>query len=317
MIARVSKSLAFTFVKTNQVFADSVVIIPSDEFSVFSVLQSHVHNSWVWTFCTTMKTDPNYGVSKVLQNFPLPLNYKTSVALLDVGQELFVCREKLLKELNIGLSKLEKFNNNPEYNSLSFSQYRICLENNDMAVLYSYGWLDISLRHGFYEVDYLPENDRVRYTIHPDARKEVLKRLLLLNHERFEKEVANGLHKKKDVVAFYQQKGTEIPENTVFSDGKKKPVIRKKVTKVEEPKEQYGLFNEVASEVKENSQVSVKNEKGDVFKYHIYKNAVKGNFTDGFKQIATSSTLAEIMLGRKVGDSFVFGGVKYVVLEVI
>jgi len=35
----------------------------------------------------------------------------------------------------------------------------------------------------FYEVDYLPENDRVRYTISPDARKEVLKRLLKLNHE--------------------------------------------------------------------------------------------------------------------------------------
>lgn len=27
------------------------------------------------------------------------------------------------------------------------------------------------------------ENDRVRYTIHPEARKEILKRLLLLNHK--------------------------------------------------------------------------------------------------------------------------------------
>jgi len=32
------------------------------------------------------------------------------------------------------------------------------------------------LRHAIYEVDYLPENDRLRYTIHPDARKELLKR---------------------------------------------------------------------------------------------------------------------------------------------
>ena len=70
----------------------------------------------------------------------------------------------------------------------------------DNAVLEAYGWADgmptsinsvggpsypstssgqagsgtgapILLRHDFYEVDYLPENDRIRYTIHPDARK--------------------------------------------------------------------------------------------------------------------------------------------------
>lgn len=66
----------------------------------------------------------------------------------------------------------------------------------DLAVLAAYGWHvntrrwgpAIKLRHDFYEVDYLPENDRVRYTIHPEARREVLKRLLLLNHEIHESE---------------------------------------------------------------------------------------------------------------------------------
>ena len=43
----------------------------------------------------------------------------------------------------------------------------------------------------------LPENDRVRYTIHPDARKEILKRLLQLNHHLYAEEEAKGLHKKK------------------------------------------------------------------------------------------------------------------------
>ncbi|TXF82284.1 restriction endonuclease [Neolewinella aurantiaca] len=66
----------------------------------------------------------------------------------------------------------------------------------DEAVLAAYGWHvttrrwgpAIRLRHDFYEVDYLPEKDNVRYTIHPDARREVLKRLLLLNHEIHEAE---------------------------------------------------------------------------------------------------------------------------------
>jgi hypothetical protein len=66
----------------------------------------------------------------------------------------------------------------------------------DEAVLEAYGWSDIQLRHDFYEVDYLPENDRIRYTIHPDTRKEVLKRLLELNHKIHEEEVKRGLWDK-------------------------------------------------------------------------------------------------------------------------
>jgi type I restriction-modification system DNA methylase subunit len=69
----------------------------------------------------------------------------------------------------------------------------------DETVLKAYGWsersgdpgssgTDIDLAHDFYEVDYLPENDRIRYTISPEARKEILKRLLKLNHEIHEQE---------------------------------------------------------------------------------------------------------------------------------
>jgi hypothetical protein len=67
----------------------------------------------------------------------------------------------------------------------------------DNAVLEAYGWQDLNLRHDFYEVEYLPENDRVRYTIHPDARREILKRLLELNHAIHEREVEEGLWEKK------------------------------------------------------------------------------------------------------------------------
>ena len=66
----------------------------------------------------------------------------------------------------------------------------------DNAVLEAYGWSDINLRHDFYEVEYLPENDRIRYTIHPDARREILKRLLELNNKIHEREVDEGLWKK-------------------------------------------------------------------------------------------------------------------------
>jgi hypothetical protein len=60
----------------------------------------------------------------------------------------------------------------------------------DTAVRDAYGWQDLALNHDFYEIETLPENDRVRYTISPAARKELLKRLLALNHARAAEETA-------------------------------------------------------------------------------------------------------------------------------
>lgn len=54
----------------------------------------------------------------------------------------------------------------------------------DLAIRDAYGWTNLELGHDFIEVETLPENDRVRYTISPAARKEVLKRLLAENHRR-------------------------------------------------------------------------------------------------------------------------------------
>jgi len=61
----------------------------------------------------------------------------------------------------------------------------------DQTVLTAYGWHTdsdfgpaLALRHDFHPLDFLPENDRIRLTLHPEARREVLARLLKLNHQR-------------------------------------------------------------------------------------------------------------------------------------
>jgi hypothetical protein len=61
----------------------------------------------------------------------------------------------------------------------------------DRAVVAAYGWNDLieKLRHGFY-----PTKQGERFTIHPDARAEILARLLALNHHRYAEEVAASLH---------------------------------------------------------------------------------------------------------------------------
>ncbi|HEY4482092.1 MAG TPA: DNA methyltransferase [Candidatus Brocadiaceae bacterium] len=118
----------------------------------------------------------------------------------------------------------------------------------DNAVLEAYDWPDIQLKHDFYEVDYLPENDRIRFTIYPEARKEILKRLLELNHKIFEEEALQGLHKEEIVKKFYEQKGQPVPEEVSkwFGKGKPKPYKKSKSSQQSnEPGEGYGdLFNQ-------------------------------------------------------------------------
>jgi hypothetical protein len=62
----------------------------------------------------------------------------------------------------------------------------------DKAVAAAYGWDDLDLGHGFHET-----KQGIRFTISEAARREVLQRLLKLNHERYAEEVKQGLHDKK------------------------------------------------------------------------------------------------------------------------
>jgi hypothetical protein len=61
----------------------------------------------------------------------------------------------------------------------------------DQAVAAAYGWDDLALGHGFHETA-----QGVRFTIDEAVRREVLGRLLALNHQRYAEEVAMGLHEK-------------------------------------------------------------------------------------------------------------------------
>ena len=75
----------------------------------------------------------------------------------------------------------------------------------DKAVAAAYGWSDLDLGHGFHET-----KQGTRFTISEAARREVLARLLKLNHERYAEEVAQGLHDKEGQAQGDGTQGQEI-----------------------------------------------------------------------------------------------------------
>ena len=69
---------------------------------------------------------------------------------------------------------------------------RITLDDIIVRPLTRHGWEDPELDHGFYETQ-----QGLRFTICEEARREELHRILELNHQRFEEEIAHGSHEKK------------------------------------------------------------------------------------------------------------------------
>jgi len=114
-------------------------------------------------------------------------------------------------KLDIGLTKLYNLYHKPELSVPAVVKEAKCPESDanwavekitalrtlhktiDETVRDAYGWQDIPLQHGFYELEFLPENDRVRYTVSNTARKAILAELLKLNHTRHAEELAAGL----------------------------------------------------------------------------------------------------------------------------
>ena len=115
-----------------------------------------------------------------------------------------------------------------------------------------------------------------------------------------------------------------VEEKKVEVKPTKKKARKIKSNVVKEPSSAYGqatLFEEPDLFNQDNligldNKVTIQKKDGSNFKYHISKNAVKGQFTGEYKQITPTSSLAENMFGRKVGHIFLFGGLEYKILEV-
>jgi hypothetical protein len=179
----------------------------------------------------------------------------------------------------------------------------------DEAVLDAYGWNDIELKHDFYEVDYLPENDRVRFTIHPDARKEVLKRLLELNHKIHEEEMNATLLGKK---------GKGKP-NLDVSDIEIGSIVAEPKPEYKQPSNlgeiTLPLFSQAPDVIIEKSRVTLDFE-GKILRVSPVKGAKKGDFSGNYQHISYDSPLAQILLGKKQGEKVDFEGKIYKIVMV-
>ena len=88
-----------------------------------------------------------------------------------------------MTRLSIGLTTLYNRFHSPAEIGSELVELRELHGEMDRAVAFAYDWQDLHLDHGFHET-----KQGIRFTISEAARREVLDRLLALNHQRHAEE---------------------------------------------------------------------------------------------------------------------------------
>jgi hypothetical protein len=193
-LSRVTKFVVPAIVPANQIWSDRLVVFASALPELFGLLLSQIHEVWVRKNASTFETRLTYTPSDAFETLPFPNEWPEG--LRKITESVVDLRRSIGKNLGIGLTDLyNQFHKSIEQEP-RIKELRKLHNEIDYAVARAYGWDDLDLNHDFYEVPYLPENDRIRYTIAESARLEVLRRLSELNRQRHAEEVAAGLHGK-------------------------------------------------------------------------------------------------------------------------
>ena len=185
----VTKYLSFAWLPSRLILLNKMYAFINATAKHFSVLQSTIYDSWVRQWSARLGETLQFAPTDCFANFAFP-----SLTHLDasIGNDYCKVRTDLLSSRIEGLTQVYNRFHDSQETSADIQKLRKLHVELDNAVTAAYGWTDFDLSHGFHQT-----KQGVRYTISEPARREVLARLLRLNHERYAEEVRQGLHETK------------------------------------------------------------------------------------------------------------------------
>jgi hypothetical protein len=218
--SEVTQHLSFVAVPTGVVYTANLDVFPvpvSERNGYFAAMQSSVHDGWARFHSSHLENRLKYSPGNALETFPFP---DALTGLDDIGERYYNCRQTIMQTRQEGLTKTYNRFHDPDDTSPDIAELRRLHIELDQAVAAAYGWENLDLGHGFHDT-----KQGLRYTLSEPARREVLDRLLRLNHERYDQEVAEGLHDKpgkqaattkKKTTARGKRKSTTDHQNSLF-----------------------------------------------------------------------------------------------------
>jgi hypothetical protein len=165
-----------------------------------ALVTSTPHTDWALSWGSSLETRPVYTPSDCFETFPFP---EDLTGLEGIGERYDAHRQGIMQARGEGLTKTYNRFHTPGERAADIAGLRALHAEMDRAVAAAYGWGDLALDHGFHLT-----KQGTRYTISEAAQREVLARLLRLNHVRYAEEEACGLHAKDAKGARGRAKGT-------------------------------------------------------------------------------------------------------------
>jgi len=180
--AQTSRTQVGAFVPNGWIYGHKLVVFATDENQFLALTDSEIHYCWVIARGSTMRTDAVYTPSDCFETFPIPIAIDS---LERIGGRYDAHRVSIMSSRLEGLTSIYNRYHSPGERSQDITTLRALHVEMDHAVASAYGWTDIDLGHEFQET-----KQGIRYTISEAARREVLDRLLALNHDRYSQEQA-------------------------------------------------------------------------------------------------------------------------------
>lgn len=180
------------FVPNRYIFAHRVVVFAYNDDYHYALFQSSIHELWARRFSSTLESRLNYSPTDCFDTFPFPPEEYRRIAkgewrmdelpdpfrrAAEIGAEYHEHRRQIMLARNIGLTQTYNLFHNPSCSDPDIERLRSLHAEMDDAILACYGWDDLSLDHGFYQND----RGQVRFTVSPEAKRELLFRLIELN----------------------------------------------------------------------------------------------------------------------------------------
>ncbi len=179
--ARVSEYHMLYRVPVEWIYSDQVIVFAFDDDYHFGILQSNIHEAWVRRYASSLESRNRYTPTDCFENFPFPqdISVEARRAVERAARAYEEHRAATMRSRGLGLTKTYNLVNDERCRDDDICRLRDLHAEVDRAVLACYGWADLELGHGFHP----NERGQARFTISPDARRDLLRRLLALNAE--------------------------------------------------------------------------------------------------------------------------------------
>ncbi|WLT40717.1 BREX-1 system adenine-specific DNA-methyltransferase PglX (plasmid) [Synechocystis sp. B12] len=196
-IPLVSKYFNCAWQSTNMVYSHALGIIATNSSANFALIQNTFHEYWSREQGSSLETRMRYTPTDCFETFPFPQLTQTLQAELEaIGEAYYQHRQGIMSATQLGLTKTYNRFHDPNETDPDIEKLRQLHIEMDNTVAKAYQWDDSltgdGLNHNFHDT-----KQGLRFTISEEARREILDRLLQLNHQRYKEEVAQGLHNKK------------------------------------------------------------------------------------------------------------------------